>query len=77
MAAAAEQEQIARIEESRSKLVEAEAEVPVAIAESFRSGQLSLMEYYKLKNVQADTEMRSAIATGGSVRASRPAGNNS
>lgn len=62
MAAAAEQEQIAGIEESRAKLVEAEAEVPKAMAESFRSGKLSILDYYKLRNVQADTDMRSSIA---------------
>lgn len=77
MAAAAEQEQVAQIEESRSKLVEAESEVPIAIAESFRSGRLTLMDYYKLKNVQADTEMRSAIATGGSSRPTRTVNSNS
>jgi len=62
MAAAAEQEQIAGIEESRATLVEAEAEVPKAMAESFRSGKLSILDYYKLRNVQADTDMRSSIA---------------
>ena len=73
MAAAAEQEQIAGIEESRAKLVEAEAEVPVAMAESFRSGRLGILDYYKLRNVQADTEMRSSIAGAGSMQ--RPSGN--
>ena len=61
-AVAAEQEQIARIEESRAKLVEAEAEVPKAMADSFRSGRLGILDYYKLRNVQADTNMRQAIA---------------
>jgi uncharacterized protein YqfA (UPF0365 family) len=65
MAAAAEQERIAQIEESRAKLVEAEAQVPLAIAESFRSGRLGIMDYYKLRNVQADTDMRTAISSGG------------
>ncbi len=65
MAIAAEQEQIAGIEESRSKLVEAEADVPKAMAESFRSGRLGILDYYKLRNVQADTDMRSAIAGSG------------
>ncbi len=74
MAAAAEQERIAQIEESRAKLVEAEAEVPLAMAESFRSGRLGILDYYKLRNVQADTEMRTAIAVGGngSRRPERP-----
>jgi uncharacterized protein YqfA (UPF0365 family) len=65
MAVASEQEKIAEIEESRSKLVEAEAEVPIAIAEAFRGGQLGILDYYKLRNVQADTEMRRAIAGSG------------
>ena len=62
MATAAEQEQLAQIEKSRASLVEAEAEVPHAMAESFRSGRLGILDYYKLRNVQADTEMRTAIA---------------
>ena len=72
MAIAAEQEQIAGIEESRSKLVEAEADVPKAMAESFRSGRLGILDYYKLRNVQADTDMRTAIA-GSSTRGKSPA----
>ncbi|MEM8679830.1 MAG: flotillin-like protein FloA [Planctomycetota bacterium] len=69
MAAAAEQEMSARIEESRAQVVAAEAEVPKAIASSFRSGKLGIMDYYKLRNVQSDTEMRKAIAgTGSSSR---------
>jgi uncharacterized protein YqfA (UPF0365 family) len=66
MAVASEQEKIAQIEESRAKLVEAEAEVPLAIAEAFRAGSLGIMDFYKLRNVQADTEMRRAIAGSGS-----------
>jgi uncharacterized protein YqfA (UPF0365 family) len=62
MAAAAEREKIAKVEESRAKLVEAEAEVPKAMAEAFRTGRLGIMDYYKLRNVQADTDMRRAIA---------------
>jgi len=62
MAAEAEQEEIANIQESRAQLVNAEAEVPKAMADSFRSGKLGILDYYKLRNVQADTEMRSAIA---------------
>ena len=62
MAVAEEQEMIAQIEENRAKVVEAEAEVPQAIAEAFREGKLGIMDYYKLRNVQADTDMRSAIA---------------
>jgi uncharacterized protein YqfA (UPF0365 family) len=66
MAAAQEQEMISQIEESRAKVVEAEAEVPKAMAEAFRSGRLGIMDYYKLRNVQADTEMRRTIAGGSS-----------
>ncbi len=62
MAVAQEQEMIAQIEESRAKVVEAEAEVPKAIAAAFRGGHLGIMDYYKLRNVQADTEMRKSIA---------------
>lgn len=62
MAIAVEQEKSAEIETSKSKLLEAEAQVPQAIAESFRSGRLGILDYYKLKNVQADTDMRSAIS---------------
>jgi uncharacterized protein YqfA (UPF0365 family) len=61
-ARAREQEEIARIQENRAKVVEAEAEVPFAVAEAFRSRQLGLLDYYELKNVQADTSMRAAIA---------------
>ena len=53
---------IAQIEENRAKVVEAEAEVPKAIAEAFRDGTLGIMDYYKLRNVQSDTDMRSAIS---------------
>jgi uncharacterized protein YqfA (UPF0365 family) len=61
-AVAAEQEMIARIEQSRAAVVEAEAEVPKAIASAFRGGQLGILDYYRLKNVAADTEMRQSIA---------------
>ena len=61
-AKALEQEEIAHIQENRAKVVLAEAQVPKAIADSFRTGRLGLLDYYELKNVQADTDMRSAIA---------------
>ncbi len=67
MAVSQEQENIAGIEENRAKLVEAEAEVPMAMAEAFRSGRLGILDYYKLKNVQADTDMRGAIAMSGTM----------
>ncbi len=65
MAIAHEQENIAKQAENRAAVVLAEAEVPRAIAEAFRSGNLGVMDYYKLKNVQADTSMREAIAKPG------------
>jgi uncharacterized protein YqfA (UPF0365 family) len=68
MAVAQEQENIAEIEQSRAKVTEAEAEVPKAIAEAIQGGKLSIMEYYRLRNVQADTEMRSSIAAAGNPR---------
>ncbi|MHC4403002.1 MAG: flotillin-like protein FloA [Planctomycetota bacterium] len=69
MAVAAEQENVAQIEESRAKVVEAEAEVPKAIAEAFRKGSLGIMDFYKLRNVQADTDMRTSIAKSGPAAA--------
>jgi uncharacterized protein YqfA (UPF0365 family) len=62
MAVAREQEMVALVAENRAKVVLAEAEIPLAIAEAFRKGNLGIMDYYNLKNVQADTEMRSSIA---------------
>ena len=62
MAVALEQEMKAKIEEMRAKVVEAEAEVPKAIAEAFREGNLGIMDYYSIKNIQADTKMRDSIS---------------
>jgi uncharacterized protein YqfA (UPF0365 family) len=62
MAVAHEQENIAKQAENRAAVVLAEAEIPRAIADAFRSGNLGVMDYYKLRNVQADTSMREAIA---------------
>jgi uncharacterized protein YqfA (UPF0365 family) len=70
MAVAREQEMIAQIEESRAKLVAAEAEVPKAISSAIREGTLSITDYYKLRNIQADTDMRRSIAGGASTTAS-------
>ncbi len=67
MAVAAEQENVAEIEQSRAKVVEAEAEVPKAISQAFRDGTLGIMDYYKLRNIRADTEMRSSIAAAGAA----------
>jgi uncharacterized protein YqfA (UPF0365 family) len=66
-AQAAEQEQKAETQAMRVKVVEAEAAIPLAIADAFKSGNLGVMDYYKLKNLQADTGMRESI--GGSVEA--------
>jgi uncharacterized protein YqfA (UPF0365 family) len=63
MAVAHEQEMRARVCEMQAKLVDAEAEIPMAIAESLASGKLSIIDYYKMKNIMADTEMRHAIAS--------------
>ncbi|MCA9230632.1 MAG: flotillin-like protein FloA [Planctomycetales bacterium] len=62
MAVSQEQENFAKMEANRARLVEAEAEVPKAIAAAFQSGRLGILDYYKLKNVQADTDMRESIA---------------
>lgn len=73
-AVALEQEMVARVQEMRARVVEAEAQVPQAMAEAFRSGNLGIMDYYKMKNVQADTGMRESIATGSAPGAGKPAG---
>jgi uncharacterized protein YqfA (UPF0365 family) len=62
LAEAREQEMRALVEENKAKVVLAEAEVPMAMAEAFRSGRLGVMDYYNMRNVQSDTEMRNAIA---------------
>ena len=62
LAVAAEQEMKARAQEMRAKVIEAEAEVPKAMAEAFRAGHLGIMDYYKMKNIQADTKMRQSIS---------------
>jgi uncharacterized protein YqfA (UPF0365 family) len=61
MATAAEQEMKARVMEMRAKLVESEAQVPMAMAEALRSGNLGVMDYYSMRNIQADTQMRSTL----------------
>jgi uncharacterized protein YqfA (UPF0365 family) len=52
----------AKAQEARAKVIEAEKEIPLAMADAFRSGNLGIMDYYKIKNIQADTEMRENIA---------------
>ncbi len=63
-AVALEQEMKARVEEMKAKVVEAEAQVPLALAEAFRSGNLGVMDYYRMNNIKADTDMRGSIAKG-------------
>jgi uncharacterized protein YqfA (UPF0365 family) len=65
MAVALEQEMKAKAQEARAKVIEAEAEIPKAIAAAFNSGNLGIMDYYKMKNIQADTDMRDSIAGSG------------
>jgi uncharacterized protein YqfA (UPF0365 family) len=62
-AVASEQEMKARVQEMRAKVVEAEAQVPLAMAEAFRSGNLGVLDYLRMKNIQSDTQMRESIAT--------------
>lgn len=64
MARALEQEMRARVVEMRAKVTEAEVQIPMAMAEAFRSGNLGVMDYYRLKNIQADTDMRGSISRG-------------
>ena len=62
MAVALEQENKAKAQDARAKVILAEAEVPLAMAEAFRNGNLGIMDYYKMKNIMADTSMRETIA---------------
>jgi uncharacterized protein YqfA (UPF0365 family) len=57
----------AKAQEARAKVIEAEAQIPQAMAEAFRNGNLGVMDYYKLQNTQADTAMRESIAKGGNA----------
>lgn len=61
MAVALEQEMKAKAQEARAKVIEAEAQIPLAIAEAFRMGNLGVMDYYRMQNIKADTEMRENI----------------
>lgn len=65
MAVAVEQEMKAKAQEARAKVIEAEAEIPKSIAQAFLNGNLGVMDYYKMQNVQADTEMRNSISGSG------------
>jgi len=64
-AVATEQEMIARVSEMRARVVEAEAKIPASIASAFEKGNLGIMDYYRLRNVQADTTMRESIGSEG------------
>jgi len=68
MAVAYEQEMKAKAQEARARVIEAEAEIPKAIAEAFRSGNLGIMDYYRMKNIQADTDMRESFAKPGGTQ---------
>ncbi|HDJ33951.1 MAG TPA: UPF0365 family protein [Bacteroidetes bacterium] len=65
MAVAYEQEMTAKAQEARAKVIEAEVKIPLAIADAFRSGNLGIMDYYRIKNIEADTDMRDSIAKEG------------
>ncbi len=72
MAVASEQEMKAKAQEARAKVIEAEAEVPKAMADAFRSGNLGIMDYCKIKNIEADTSMRETIAKPASSSPKKP-----
>jgi len=72
MAVAKEQEMRAVVQEKRAKVVEAEAEVPRALAEALRQGKLGVMDYYQLQNIQADTQMRDSISRAGAPKITEP-----
>lgn len=72
MAVAQEQEMKAKAQEARAKVILAEAEVPLALAEAFRSGNLGVMDYYKLENIKADTQMRDGISKVGQHNQQKP-----
>ena len=65
MAQASEQEMRALTEEMTARVKEAEADIPRAIADAFRSGNLGVMDYYRMRNIQSDTDMRSSISEAG------------
>ena len=72
MAVASEQEMKAKAQEARAKVIEAEAEVPKAMADAFRSGNMGIMDYYRMKNIQADTDMRESISKPAATKANGP-----
>jgi uncharacterized protein YqfA (UPF0365 family) len=66
MAVALEQEMKAKAQEARAKVIEAEVQIPLAMADAFKSGNLGIMDYYRFKNIEADTNMRDTISKSGS-----------
>lgn len=72
MAFAAEQEMKAKVMEMRAKLVESESQVPMAMADALRSGRLGVMDYYNMKNIQADTQMRTQLGLGENPQPEQP-----
>ncbi|MFT7163134.1 MAG: hypothetical protein ACI9GZ_004335 [Bacteroidia bacterium] len=72
MAVAVEQEMKAKAQEARAKVILEEAEIPKAIADAFRSGNLGVMDYYKMQNIQADTDMRESISKPSSGTTKKP-----
>ncbi|KAA9331852.1 flotillin-like protein FloA [Adhaeribacter soli] len=72
MAVAVEQEMRAETQKAKALVVQAEAEVPKALADAFRQGNLGVMDYYKMRNIQADTDMRDSIANPGSSGSTKP-----
>lgn len=77
MAVASEQEMKAKAQEARANVIQAEVEIPQAMAEAFRSGNLGIMDYYKMKNIEADTGMRDSIGNPGKSGKTGPKGNKS
>jgi uncharacterized protein YqfA (UPF0365 family) len=71
MAVAHEQEMVAKTQEMRAKVVEAEAQIPLAMADAFHKGQFGIMDYYRMKNIMSDTEMRNAIGGAGKENAGK------
>ena len=74
MAVATEQEMKAKAQEARAKVIEAEVEIPLAMAEAFRSGHMGIMDYYKFRNIEADTTMRDSISKSTQRPGSKPDG---
>ena len=63
MAVAMEQENSAEVKKMEAKFIEAQASIPLAIADAFRAGKLGIMDYYRMENIQADTKMRKSLSS--------------